>query len=254
MDYSKTINLLQTDFPMKADLPKREPLLLEKWEKENLYGKIQEKGKGKPIFLLHDGPPYANGSIHMGHALNKILKDFVVKYKTLSGFQAPYKPGWDCHGLPIEHQLFKEMGKAKHQVERTEFRKKAVDYAMGFVDKQRNDFKRLGVLGEWSNPYLTLSNDYEAGIVETFFKLRDENFVYRGLKPGYWCGYDETALAEAEVEYADKKSDSVFVRFKIIPSTLPEKLRTALRDAGGGDTHVLIWTTTPWTLPANRGL
>lgn len=222
---------------MKADLPVREPEMLKRWAEEGLYEKIQQKGQGKPVFLLHDGPPYANGVIHIGHALNKILKDFVIKYKTLAGYQSPYIPGWDCHGLPIEHQLFKTLGKSKHQVSRNELRDKARDYALGFVEEQRKDFKRLGVLGEWDKPYLTLSNDYEAGIVKTFFELKEAGYVYKGLKPGYWCAFDETALAEAEVEYADKKSDSVFVRFKL-----------------QNNTYVLIWTTTPWTLPANKAL
>lgn len=251
MDYSKTVNLLQTSFPMKADLPKREPLFLEKWAEMKLYELIQEKGKNKPVFLLHDGPPYANGVIHMGHALNKILKDFVVKYKSLQGYHSPYKPGWDCHGLPIEHALFKELGKNKHQVSRVELREKAAQYAMGFVDKQRQDFKRLGVFAEWENPYLTLSNEYEALIVETFFELEKKELIYRKLKPGYWCAFDETALAEAEVEYMDKKSDSVFVRFKAKTETIPEKVKKQLSVP---NLHVLIWTTTPWTLPANVGL
>lgn len=252
MDYSKTVNLLQTAFPMKADLPNREPLFLERWSKAELYQKVRASKKNRPVFLLHDGPPYANGDIHMGHALNKILKDIVVKFKWLAGFDSPYKPGWDCHGLPIEHALFKEMGKNKHQVPQLEFRQKAKEYALKFVSKQREDFKRLGILGEWDNPYLTLANDYEAGILEVFFGLRKKGFINKKLKPGYWCAYDETALAEAEVEYADKKSDSVFVRFKIKPETLPAALKATVGDPS--KTDVLIWTTTPWTLPANVGL
>ncbi len=247
MDYSKTVNLLQTAFPMKADLPVREPQFLEKWNTMELVQKMNERGKKQKLFLLHDGPPYANGVIHMGHALNKILKDIVVKYKRLQGFHAPYKPGWDCHGLPIEHQLFKEWGKSKHEVTRLELREKAAAFAMNFVNKQRDDFKRLGILGDWENPYLTLSNEYEAATVDVFFQLRDRRFINQGLKPGYWCAYDETALAEAEVEYADKKSDAVFVRFKLNSKTVPVKLPSA-------EPHVLIWTTTPWTLPANVGL
>lgn len=263
MDYSKTVNLLQTSFPMKADLPVREPRMLEEWERSGLYERIQKEGKDRPVFLLHDGPPYANGEIHMGHALNKVLKDFVVKYKTLAGFRSPYKPGWDCHGLPIEHALFKQLGKSKHQVSRVELRQKATDYALGFVDKQRAGFKRLGVLGEWGDPYLTLSKEYEAGIVETFFELKDKGFIYKGLKPGYWCAFDETALAEAEVEYAEKKSDSVFVRFELEDDSVIAR-REATRQsheiasppsgARNDKVYILIWTTTPWTLPANRGL
>lgn len=252
IDYSKTVNLLATAFPMKADLPVREPKMLEAWDKSDLYNKVRAKRKGRPIFLLHDGPPYANGDIHMGHALNKILKDIVVKYKWMSDYDAPYKPGWDCHGLPIEHALFKELGKNKHQVPQLEFRQKAKAYALKFVGQQRADFQRLGILGEWENPYLTLSNDYEAGILEVFAQLREKGLITRKKKPGYWCAFDETALAEAEVEYADKKSDSVFVRFAVKPDNVPAALKSVLPDPSSTD--VLIWTTTPWTLPANVGL
>lgn len=232
---------------MKADLPTREPKMLESWTASDLYGAIQKKHEKSPMFLLHDGPPYANGLIHTGHALNKILKDFVIKFKSLSGYKTPYVPGWDCHGLPIEHQLFKEMGKTKHQVSRSEFREKAAAFAMGFVQKQKADFIRLGVLGEWERPYLTLTPDYEAGILEVLFELREAGFISRSKKPGYWCAYDETALAEAEVEYADKKSDSIFVRFKVKSGALAGKAEHL-------SLYVLIWTTTPWTLPANVGL
>jgi len=252
MDYSKTVNLLQTDFPMKGDLPRREPLLLEKWTSDGIYQKIQEHTKGRKTFLLHDGPPYANGQIHIGHVLNKVLKDIVVKYKTLAGFRSPYKPGWDCHGLPIEHALFKQLKKSKHDVPRIEFRQKAAEYALGFVAEQRKDFERLGIFGDWENPYLTLKKEYEAGILEVFYGLKDNGAIYRGKKPGYWCVYDETALAEAEVEHAEKKSDSVFVRFKVKPETIPAKIKNKFRN--DLDLYVLIWTTTPWTLPANTGL
>ena len=260
MDYSKTVNLLQTAFPMKADLPVREPLMLQHWESMGLYRRIQTECEGRPAFLLHDGPPYANGEIHIGHALNKILKDIVVKQKTLAGFHAPYKPGWDCHGLPIEHQLFKQLGKGKHQVSRTEVRTKAAEYARSFVEKQKADFIRLGVFGEWDNPYLTLTNAYESATVETFFDLKDKGFVYKGLKPGYWCAFDETALAEAEVEYAEKTSDSVYVRFKLMDvkpaggETVDAVDPAVLKLISSKNIYVLIWTTTPWTLPANRGL
>lgn len=252
MDYSKTVNLLQTEFPMKADLPKREPSMLDHWVKTRIQEKIRSRAQ-RPMFLLHDGPPYANGVIHTGHALNKILKDFVVKFKFLSGFSTPYKPGWDCHGLPIEHQLFKQLGKSKHQVTRSEFRKQAADYAKGFVDKQREEFKRLGVFGEWGNPYLTLDNDYEAGILEVFYALQKKGYIERSKKPGYWCAYDETALAEAEVEYEDKSSDSVFVRFAVKTETVSPAVAKILPKKHE-NLYVLIWTTTPWTLPANVGL
>ncbi|MCB4756077.1 MAG: isoleucine--tRNA ligase [Elusimicrobia bacterium] len=278
MDYSKTVNLLQTAFPMKADLPRREPEMLQRWEASRLYAAMQEKNKGKPIFLLHDGPPYANGLIHMGTALNKVLKDFVVKIKSLAGCQAPYKPGWDCHGLPIEHALFKELGLSKQDISRADFRVKATQYALGFVEKQKEDFRRLGVLGEWDNPYLTLTKEYEAGILEVFFELRQKGFITRSKKPGTWCAYDETALAEAEVEYMDKKSDSIFVRFPVKPESIPVKiaedfgfsaivtpaeagvqsgvhvLAPGFRRGDDSQLFVLIWTTTPWTLPANMGL
>jgi isoleucyl-tRNA synthetase len=254
---------------MKADLPTREPERLKLWNESRLYEKIQSQNKNKPTFLLHDGPPYANGDIHMGHALNKVLKDFVVKYKTLAGFRAPYKPGWDCHGLPIEHALFKQLGKNKHQVTRPELRAKAAEYALGWVEKQKEGFKRLGVLGDWDHPYLTLSKDYEASTVEAFYELYEKGFVYRGLKPGYWCAFDETALAEAEVEYAEKKSDSVYVRFKIKNEMLNAQASNSNETQNPNDSklkflwdlmledlslYVLIWTTTPWTLPANTGL
>jgi len=240
-EYKHTLNLPKTDFPMKADLPKREPLMLEDWRKLDLYGLIRKK-PAKSRFVLHDGPPYANGDIHLGHALNKTLKDIVVKYKTMQGYDCPYVPGWDCHGLPIEHQLFKELKIAKHQIPQLEFRKKAHDYAMKHVANQREQFKRLGVFGDWENPYLTLSHEYEEAIISSFNKLYDggKGFIVRGLKPVNWCFKCETALAEAEVEYEDHISPSVFVKFKV------------KEDKGWpADSHLVIWTTTPWTLIAN---
>ena len=201
MDYQKTVNLPQTDFSMKAGLAQKEPALLEKWEKEGLYAKILQKFKGKKSFILHDGPPYANGNIHIGHALNKILKDFIVKMKTMQGFDSHYIPGWDCHGLPIEHQLLKDLKKHKSEVDCVDFRKKAHDYAMKYVDIQREQFKRLGVFGDWQNPYLTLAPEYEFRILNSLARLTKDGYVYRGLKPVNWCFSCETALAEAEVEY-----------------------------------------------------
>ncbi|MFA5155883.1 MAG: isoleucine--tRNA ligase [Candidatus Omnitrophota bacterium] len=240
MEYKNTLNLPKTDFPMKADLPKREPLLLERWKGEDIYQLIVKKSEGSPRYVLHDGPPYANGNIHIGHALNKTLKDIVVKYKTMRGYFSPYVPGWDCHGLPIEHALFKELKINKSQISQVEFRKKAHEYAMKFVDTQREQFKRLGVTGDWPNPYLTLTPEYEVGILNSFKLLREKGYIYRGLKPVNWCFRCETALAEAEVEYEDHSSPSIFVRFK-------------LADAGkfGKDAYLVIWTTTPWTLMAN---
>ena len=227
---------------MKADLPKREPLMLEDWYKKDLYGLIRKKPAVKGKYVLHDGPPYANGDIHIGHALNKTLKDIVIKYKTMQGYDSPYVPGWDCHGLPIEHQLFKELKIAKHQIAQLEFRKKAHDYAMKHVANQREQFKRLGIFGDWENPYLTLSHEYEEAIIRSFNKLYDggKGFIIRGLKPVNWCFKCETALAEAEVEYENHTSPSVFVKFKV------KEDRSWLRDS-----YLVIWTTTPWTLIAN---
>ncbi len=212
-DYKNTLNLPKTDFPMKADLPKREPEFLKKWEESGIYGLIRSKSKGKPKYVLHDGPPYANGDIHTGHALNKTLKDIVIKYKTMQGHDSPYVPGWDCHGLPIEHQLFKELKISKHQITQVDFRKKAHEYAMKYVFNQREQFKRLGVFADWANPYLTLSHDYEEAIVSSFSNLFKKGYIKRGLKPVNWCFKCETALAEAEVEYENHTSPSVFVKF-----------------------------------------
>ncbi|MFN3966531.1 MAG: isoleucine--tRNA ligase [Endomicrobiia bacterium] len=235
-DYSKTVNLPKTDFPMKANLAVREPEILSFWKENNIYKKILEKNKSGKKFILHDGPPYANGHIHLGHALNKILKDIVVKYKAIRGFYTPFIPGWDCHGLPIEHQLFKELGIDKRQIDIVSFRKKAKDFAKKFVDIQKEEFIRLGVFGDWNNPYLTMDYKYESNIVRVFKELAEAGYIYRSKKPIYWCPYCETALAEAEVEYADHISPSIYVKFPVVDT--PYRF-------------VLIWTTTPWTLPAN---
>ncbi|MDD5557673.1 MAG: isoleucine--tRNA ligase [bacterium] len=245
-DYRKTLNLPATAFPMKASLSAREPLALEAWEREGLYRRILERRAGAPRFILHDGPPYANGDIHMGHALNKILKDIVVKYKTMRGFASPFVPGWDCHGLPVEHQLFKELGIGKHEIGRREFRRQASDYALRYVAVQREQFKRLGIFGDWDRPYLTLDPAYQAAIVECFGRLHLGGYVYRGLKPIHWCAACETALAEAEVEYEERESPSVYVAFEAagIGEALP----------GAAGAAFLIWTTTPWTIPANRAV
>ncbi len=240
MDYKPTLNLPQTKFSMKADLPKREPLFLKEWLDKDIYGLIRKNSSGKPKYVLHDGPPYANGNIHIGHALNKTLKDIIVKYKTMRGFNAPYVPGWDCHGLPVEHALFKELKMNKYQINQVEFRKKAHDYAMKYVNVQKEEFKRLGVFGEWDNPYLTLSHEYEEGIISSFMELKRKGYIYRGLKPVNWCFRCETALAEAEVEYEDHASPSVFVKFKLENSN----------DFPQGS-FLVIWTTTRWTLLAN---
>ncbi|MBI3003690.1 MAG: isoleucine--tRNA ligase [candidate division NC10 bacterium] len=247
-DYKATLNLPQTAFPMKADLPVREPETLARWEQRGLYKRIREARRGRPPWILHDGPPYSNGHIHMGTALNKILKDIVVKAKTMAGYDAVYVPGWDCHGLPIEHQVDKELGPRAAAVAVPEKRRLCRAYAEKYIEIQRQEFKRLGVLGDWENPYTTMSYDYEATIVRELGRFVGAGSVYKGLKPVHWCATCITALAEAEVEYEDHRSPSIFVKF---PVTDP-KGKFAL-DPGRG-THFVIWTTTPWTLPANQAL
>ncbi len=237
MDYKDTLNLPRTDFPMKADLVAREPERLKKWETATLYKKIQEQRAGAEKFVLHDGPPFANGDVHIGTALNKILKDVIVKYKTLRGFNAPYVPGWDCHGLPIEFKVSQDMRKAGNtSADPATIRKACEEYARKYIDIQRTQFKRLGVLGDWDTPYLTLNKEYEADELRLFADIVQQGFVYRGKKPVYWSIPARTALAEAEVEYHDHVSQSIFVKFPVV---------------GQPNTFVLIWTTTPWTLPAN---
>lgn len=238
LDYKSTLNLPKTDFSMKADLPNREPLMLKAWQDSDLHGKIRKASRGRTKYVLHDGPPYANGSIHMGHALNKILKDIVVRYKTMKGFDSPYVPGWDCHGLPVEHQLFKELKMTKYDIDQVQFRLKAHDYALRYVEIQKGEFKRLGIMGFWDSPYLTLARSYEAEIVRSFGRLVEKGYIYKDLKPVNWCYVCETALAEAEVEYEDKTSPSIYVKFRLI-------------DDSKKDTYFVIWTTTPWTLLAN---
>jgi isoleucyl-tRNA synthetase len=235
-DYKSTLNLPQTAFPMKADLPKREPSMVKDWLDKDIYAQVRKNSSGKPKYILHDGPPYANGDIHIGHALNKTLKDFIVKFKTMRGFDSAYVPGWDCHGLPVEHALFKELGITKYQIAQVDFRKKAHDYAVSFVNKQKEQFIRLGVFADWENPYLTLANEYEEAIVSSLATLVEKSYIYRGLKPVNWCFKCETALAEAEVEYENHTSPSVYVKFQL------DSVK---------DTFLVIWTTTPWTLLAN---
>lgn len=243
MEYKDTLNLPKTNFSMKANLPQREPEILKKWQEDNIYAKILASRKCmEKVFILHDGPPYANGHIHMGHVLNKMLKDICVKYFTIKGFRAPFVPGWDCHGLPVEHQLFKELGKTKNDISQSLFRKKAHDYAMKYVKIQAEEFKRLGVFGDWENPYLTLSREYESEILFALADLYEKGFIYKDLKPVNWCKTCETALAEAEVEYEDKTSPSIYVKFKT-------KVAYASQE-----TFFVIWTTTPWTLVANTAV
>ncbi len=251
MEYKNTLNLPKTDFPIKANHAKLEPELLAFWDKEKVYGRMKEKHRDKKKFILHDGPPYPNGDIHLGHALNKILKDIVVKYKSMAGYYSPFIPGWDCHGLPIETQMIKELGLKRKAMDALEFRKKCQEYALKYVDVQREEFKRLGCVGDWNDPYLTIKYDYESGIAKLFGILAEKGFVYRGLKPIHWCPVDETALAEAEIEYQDDDSVSVYVKFKVksIESKSPEFRQ--LQDVLTGDSYFVVWTTTPWTLPAN---
>jgi isoleucyl-tRNA synthetase len=256
MDYKATLNLPKTDFPMKANLPQREPDMLAWWEQQKLYDQIQAKGQGRPRYVLHDGPPYANGRIHIGHALNKVLKDIIVKSKTMAGFQAPYVPGWDCHGLPIEHQVMKELGDKKKDLDVVAIRRLCRDYAERFVKTQREEFKRLGVLGEWDQPYLTMTPGYEATIIREFGKFVERGGVYKGLKPVLWCTQDQTALAEAEVEYEDHTSPSIYVKFPVVtsPTVLSNIFPGVSFPEGMKLVSVVIWTTTPWTLPANQAV
>ena len=253
-DYKDTLNLPGTSFPMKANLPNREPEILKFWDEIDLYKEIRKKGEGKKPFLLLDGPPYANGKIHIGHALNKILKDFIVKSKTLFGYDAPYLPGWDCHGLPIEHQVEKKKGKVGPKLTAREFRDHCREYALRQVEEQKEDFIRLGVPGEWDNPYLTLDKRYEAEQIRAFAEIYANNHVTYGHKPVHWCLDCQSALAEAEVEYMDKVSTSVDVLFKIVdPSDFIKRANTKKID-DRTDLYIPIWTTTPWTLPSNEAV
>ncbi len=249
MDYKDTLNLPKTDFPMRASLASKEPEVLKKWEEMKIYYKIRGVSKGRKTYILHDGPPYANGDIHLGTALNKIIKDLVIKSKNMAGFDSIYVPGWDCHGLPIEHQVDKELGARKAELSQAEKRRYCRAYAEKFVNIQRDEFKRLGVFGEWENPYLTMSYDYEAATVEEFGKLVLSGDVYKGKKPVYWCASCKTALAEAEVEYSDHSTPSIFIKFPMI-SDIAE-ISPRLR---GKDVSCVIWTTTPWTIPANLAI
>lgn len=241
-NYKDTLNLPKTSFPMKANLPVREVEFQAFWKNMDIYKRIREKSSGSPQYILHDGPPYANESIHIGTALNKILKDFIVKSKTMSGFDAPYVPGWDCHGLPIELQAMKKLGSKAAELPPAKIRQKCRQHAQKFVNVQRDEFKRLGIFGEWENPYLTMDPEYEAAEVEVFKKLWSEGYIYRGLRPIHWCGSCRTALAEAETEYFDKTSPSIFIKFK---------LKDGLKELSGKDANLLVWTTTPWTLVSN---
>lgn len=242
--YDETLNLPKTEFPMRANLPNREPEIQKFWEEIDIYKEVQNKNAGKAKFILHDGPPYANGDIHLGHTLNKVLKDIIVKYHSMAGFDAPYVPGWDTHGLPIEQQAIKNMGLDRNKTDVVEFRKHCQAYALKFVDIQREQFKRLGIRGDWENPYITLLPQFEAVQIKVFGAMANKGYIYKGLKPVYWCADCETALAEAEIEYNDKTSPSIYVKFSVVDGKgiLPE------------DAFVVIWTTTPWTIPANMAI
>ncbi len=246
MDYNNTIHLPQTDFPMRAGLPKREPEMLSAMETKGLYHKMVKRNEGKPRFVLHDGPPYANGNIHIGTAMNKILKDIIVKSRNMTGFCAPYVPGWDTHGLPIETAVLKDKSVKREEMSTAEFRTKCQEYAEGYIARMTEQFKRLGVLGEWENPYITLKPEFEAKQIEVFGKMAEKGLIYKGMKPVYWCPFDQTALAEAEIEYQDDPCTTIFVKFPV-------------RDDKGklgqycdlSKTYFVIWTTTPWTIPGN---
>ncbi|MFK2824925.1 isoleucine--tRNA ligase [Bacillus sp. B190/17] len=243
MEYKDTLLMPKTEFPMRGNLPKREPAMQEKWAEMDIYEKVQERTKGRPMFVLHDGPPYANGDIHMGHALNKILKDFIVRYKSMSGFHAPYVPGWDTHGLPIEQALTNK-GVKRKEMTIVEFRQLCEQYAYEQVENQKEQFKHLGVRGDWDNPYITLKPEYEAQQIKVFGEMAKKGYIYKGLRPVYWSPSSESALAEAEIEYQDKRSPSIYVAFDV-------------RDGKGvleEGTKIIIWTTTPWTIPANLGI
>lgn len=244
VDYSKTLNLPKTEFPMRGNLPTREPEIQARWEEINIYEKVQARTKGRPTFILHDGPPYANGDIHIGHALNKVIKDLIVRYKSMAGFHSPYVPGWDTHGLPIEQAIINAQGLDRRSIEVNDFRKRCEEYAWSYIDKQRAGFKRLGVRGDWENPYVTLLPEYEARQIKVFGEMAKKGYIYKGLRCVYWSPSSETALADAEIEYKDKRSPSIYVSFQV-------------KDGKGKldqETGVVIWTTTPWTLPANLAI
>ena len=248
-EVKNTLNLPRTSFAMKASLVQKEPEILDKWDKDKLYEQILDARKGGPAFVLHDGPPYANGHLHLGTAMNKILKDFIIKSKNMQGYQAAYVPGWDCHGLPIEIHVDKKLGDKKKTMSAVEIREECRKYALSFVDIQKAEFKRLGVLGEWDNPYLTLNPGYEANIIRFLAAFFRSGNVYKGRRPVHWCIHCRTALAEAEIEYKDAKSPSIYVRFKLVSDLAAEYPQLA-----GKDVYALIWTTTPWTLPANLAI
>ena len=250
-DYSKTLNLPKTDFSMRAGLPQKEPGMVEKWDRERLYDKMIEKNEGKPLYMFHDGPPYANANIHLGTALNKVLKDIIIRQKNLSGYKAPYTPGWDTHGLPIELKAIKELG-VSSDITPVELRKVCRDFALRFVENQKQEFKRLGTLADYDNPYLTLKPEYEARQIEIFGAMANKGYIYKGLKPVYWCPQCETALAEAEIEYEEDPCRSIYVKFNVVDDKKGVLARLGAEDLS--KTYIVIWTTTTWTLPGNMAI
>lgn len=248
MDYSKTLNLPETEFPMRGNLPTREPEILEKWEKEDLYSGLMEKNEGKPLFILHDGPPYANGDMHMGHALNKTLKDIITRYKNMSGFKAPYIHGWDTHGLPIERQAINKLGINRNEVPVSKFREVCKDFALGYVENQKKQIKRMGAIGDFDNSYVTLDPLFEAKQIEIFGEMARKGYIYKGLKPIYWCPDCETALAEAEIEYCEDKTRSIYVKFHVTDD------KGVFEGLDKKNIYFVIWTTTTWTLPGNTAI
>jgi isoleucyl-tRNA synthetase len=254
-DYKRTINLPQTDFPMKADLAQREPAAVRRWEEQRTYAKLREVARGRPRFVLHDGPPYANGAIHIGHCVNKILKDIVVKSRSLDGFDSPYIPGWDCHGLPIELQVEKKHGRPGQKLDARAFRAACRAYAQEQIELQRSDFKRLGILGDWDHPYLTMAPRYEAQQLRAFGRIIENGHLYKGVKPVHWCLDCRSALAEAEVEYEEKVSPAVDVAFRVSDNAeLARRIGRSATELGTEPVDIVIWTTTPWTLPANQAV
>ncbi len=247
-DYAGTLNLPVTSFPMRANLPQKEPEIQKKWEEERLYDNLMKKNDSKPLFVLHDGPPYANGDIHIGHALNKIIKDFVIKNKNMSGFKAPYIPGWDTHGLPIELQMIKKHNINRNATDPVKFRALCTEFAQNCVNNQKTQFLRLGSLGDYDHPYLTLQNEFEAKQIEIFGEMAEKKYIYKGMKPVYWCAHDETALAEAEIEYSDDPCDSIYVKFAVTDD------KGKFAQLKGEKIYFVIWTTTTWTLPGNMAI
>ncbi|MHC4124810.1 MAG: isoleucine--tRNA ligase [Planctomycetota bacterium] len=255
--YRDTLNLPKTSFSMKANLTQKEPQQRKIWERMNIYDKIRQVGKGRPLYILHDGPPYANGDIHMGHVINKVLKDFVIKYKTMAGYDAPYVPGWDCHGLPIESKVVTELGEQAKEMSKLDIRQKCLKYAGKYVKLQTKQFKELGIFGDFANPYLTFKPQYEAGIIEVFAELVEKGLVYKQLKPIHWSVGCETALAEAELEYKDVPSPSIFINFPVTRESIEKLVELGLinqEQSKNSQIHLMIWTTTPWTLAANLAI